>query len=86
MSDSEKGKKLYQSNKHFQHIANVMEHPLFKSFFREYFTDELSAKTMLILMKAYDQFPDEDPYIKLEKLKKFIDNHNNRKKLIDWIK
>ena len=33
------GRKLYQENKNYRKLCNIMEHPEFREFFDEYFKD-----------------------------------------------
>ena len=55
LNESEKqGRKIYQTNKHYRALANVMEHPLFKDFLDNYILDLDYAKSMIMFMKLYD--------------------------------
>lgn len=55
LDDSEKlGKKLYKDNSNYKAIANIMEHPEFRSFYNKHFTDWDSIKTIVMFLKLYE--------------------------------
>src|SRR5437867_782241 len=54
LEDSEQyGKFLYQNNKNYQLISNVMEHPEFRTFIDTYFNDYTDIDTILLFIKLY---------------------------------
>jgi len=57
------GRKLYKTNPHYRHLANVMEHPEFRSFYNKYFQDWDMARTIIMFMKIYESI---EKYSKIE--------------------
>ena len=55
------GKKLYKQNKHYKAIANVMEHPLFREFFDQYFSSPTDIETILGFLKVYKEIEKTSP-------------------------
>lgn len=83
-----KGKNIYRSNKHLRSLANVMEHPEFKSFVEEYMKDWDDTKNIVMFMKLYQAVgkysKDElSPYEKLAIVQEFIDDPEKRRKVCD---
>lgn len=82
-----KGQHLYKNNKTMQDVANVMEHPEFRSFVNKYFTDPVVAQSMLLLMKVYQVAEDSDPtatpYQKLNTVDAVMNNPKGRKFIHD---
>lgn len=90
-----KGQELYQTNKHYQKLANIMEHPEFREFFEEYMADWDTAKTILLFMKVYSAVEkysqiELTPYQKIAIVKDVLDDPDARQKVCDgmvkWIK
>lgn len=87
------GRLIYQNNKHYRKLLNVMEHPEFKEFFELYMKDWETTKTMLMFMKLYEtltkSFPKSTPYQRLFILKTLINDTKLRPKIIksmeEWI-
>ena len=71
------GRKIYQSNKHLRNLANVMEHPEFRSFYQDYMSDPETLKTMITFMKVYEEIEcrskiELTPYQKIGLVQKVI--------------
>lgn len=49
----ESGRTLYQSLPAYRDMANVLEHPLFRSFYMEYLSDPVTCDAMLLHMHLY---------------------------------
>lgn len=47
------GKSLYQSNKFYRDLANILEHPMFKQFFNEHFTNTSKIDVILMFINLY---------------------------------
>lgn len=88
------GRKLYHGNKSLKDISNVMEHPEFQNFFKTYFTDWLSVKSIMMLMKIYeklnDDFSDLNGYQRLALVYELMGDSDSRGKVADgiseWVK
>ena len=86
------GIEVYQKNDVFKSLANVMEHPEFKSFFDKYFENPTEAQTMLMFMKICQKItendPDASPYEKLALVNKIMKDREFRPvvvgKFLDW--
>lgn len=76
------GKKIYQSNKFFRSLANLMEHPEFKSVFKEHFKSWNDIKLFVMFLKLYqkigDQFPDFNGYQKISLVKSLVETSSTR--------
>lgn len=76
------GKKIYQSNKFFRSLANLMEHPEFKSVFKEHFKSWDDIKLFFMFLKLYqkigDQFPDFNGYQKISLVKSLVETSSTR--------
>jgi len=76
------GKKVYQSNKFFRSLANLMEHPEFKSVFKEHFKSWDDIKLFVMFLKLYqnigDQFPDFNGYQKISLVKSLVETSSTR--------
>jgi hypothetical protein len=76
------GKKIYQSNKFFRSLANLMEHPEFKSVFKEHFKSCDDIKLFVMFLKLYqkigDQFPDFNGYQKISLVKSLVETSSTR--------
>ena len=82
------GQLIYQTNKHYQRLANVMEHPEFRQFFNEYMQDWETAKTILLFMKLYSAIEkcsqiELTPYQKIAIVKDVLDDPEARRKVCD---
>ena len=55
------GKMLYKQNKNYRTIANVMEHPEFRNFFKENFSNWDSVKTVIMFLKLYEEIEKVSP-------------------------
>ena len=94
-ANNEHGKILYKNNSQFQRLSNLMEHPEYRAFFRDYMNDWQTAKTMIMFMKLYEAIEnrcekDLSPYEKISILDNIINNSELRQKVcsefIDWTK
>lgn len=47
------GKYLYQNNKFYRDLANILEHPMYKSFFQEHFTSTNRIEVILMFINLY---------------------------------
>jgi hypothetical protein len=76
------GKKLYQNNKFFHDLSNLLEHPAFKSLLKEYFNSWDNIQIFTMFLKTYekigDQFPNFNGYQKLFLVKSLINNSKLR--------
>jgi len=76
------GKKIYQSNKFFRSLANLMEHPEFKSVFKEHFKSWDDIKLFVMFLKVYqkigDQFSDFNGYQKISLVKSLVETSSTR--------
>ena len=76
------GKKIYQSNKFFRSLVNLMEHPEFKSVFKEHFKSWDDIKLFVMFLKLYqnigDQFPDFNGYQKISLVKSLVETSSTR--------
>lgn len=90
----QKGKKIYNQNKFYQKIVNLMEHPEFREFFDKYLNDWEDIKLIIAFMKTYEMIEknilDEhkekiNGYHKLYILDQLFKNKNSRKKIINEI-
>jgi hypothetical protein len=50
----EKGRQLYSSNKNYQRIVKLMEHPDFREFYDEYLRDVSTTKSVFLFLKLYE--------------------------------
>jgi hypothetical protein len=79
------GKKIYNDNNFYRSLANIMEHPEFRTFINSYVNDVYDLNVILKFMKLYDMIEKKDStlngYHKLSILKNFIDNSNIRYKI-----
>lgn len=91
----EKGRQIYQNNEHFRRLANVMEHPEFREFYKEYMQDWDSVKMIVMFMKMYEAIEKHSkveltPYQKISVVKDVIDDGELRQKvcqgLSEWVK
>lgn len=89
-----RGQKLYQENKHYRRLANVMEHPEFREFFDEYMKDWDSTKTILMFMKMYEAIEKHSdielkPYQKIAVVEEMISDEKLRQQVClginNWI-
>lgn len=55
------GKRLYKQNENYRTIANVMEHPEFRNFFKKYFSEWDNVKTVLMFLKIYEEIEKVSP-------------------------
>jgi hypothetical protein len=86
----EKGRQIYKTNDNFRRLANVMEHPEFREFFKLYMQDWESSKMIIMFMKMYDALEKHSkvelsPYQKLSIIKDIIDDGEMRQKVCDGI-
>lgn len=84
------GRKIYDNNKHFQKLANIMEHPEFRQFYNEYMQDWDNIKLIITFMKIYEAIEKHStlnltPYQKIAILKEAIDNAQIREKICQGI-
>jgi hypothetical protein len=84
------GKKIYNSNKHLRKLANIMEHPEFRSFYQDYMSDPETLKTMLIFMKIYEAIElhsnvELTPYQKIGLVQKVIQDTEMRSRICSGI-
>ena len=81
------GRKLYQENKNYRKLCNIMEHPEFREFFDEYFKDWSDTKTILMFMKLYQEIEKQMPvltgYQKISVLNNAFKNPKIRRSLIE---
>ena len=80
------GKKLYQQNKNYKSLVNCLEHPEFREFFDNNFSDKDSIKTILIYMKLYQQIEKMSPvelngYQKIAIVDKAMKNSDFRQRI-----
>jgi hypothetical protein len=86
----EKGRHIYQTNENFRRLANVMEHPEFREFFKLYMQDWESTKVIVMFMKMYEALEKHSkveltPYQKLSIVKDVIDDSEMRQKVCQGI-
>lgn len=82
-----RGRLLYRNNSNYRNIVNVMEHPEFKEFFKNYFQDWTNTKTILMFMKLYEAIEKESNipltgYQKLAILDDIINDRQIRQKVV----
>lgn len=85
-----KGRDIYNNNKHYQKIANLMEHPEFRDFYNKYLKDWDTAKTIIMFMQIYEGVEKHSnvelsPYQKICIVKSIIDDSETRKKLCSYV-
>ena len=76
-----------------KNIANVMENPEVKDFFKKYFKDWTDVKSMVMLMKVYEKldenFDDLNGYQKLALLYEIIGDSKSRQhvceSMTNWV-
>lgn len=56
-----KGRELYRINGTLRDVANVMEHPEFRTFIDKYFCDPMLAQSILMFLKVYELAEESDP-------------------------
>ncbi len=80
------GQELYQVNEIYKNMCNTLEHPEFKQFFQENFSDWHSTKHTLMLIKAYEAIGQKleglSPYSKLAILHTALQNRETRQQLV----
>lgn len=78
----EEGKSLYKSNKNYQTMANLMEHPLFKDFYNNFMTDKTDAVTAFMYMTLYKYVekgnPTASPYTKIAMVHRILSQREMR--------
>lgn len=79
------GENVYNTNKTFKHLANVMEHPEFRSFIDKYFKTPSDTDAMLMFIKVY-QYIDKShpmltPYQKIGLLHAAMNNKKYRENI-----
>ncbi len=83
---TEMGKDVYRDNPFFRTLAEFMEHPMLRTFYDEYFTQQRVDST-LFFMWAYrrieEQKPDLQPYEKLTVLNHIIHTKSLREQAFD---
>lgn len=85
------GRHLYQTNKTFRDLGNIMAHPEFRKFIETYFDDSAVVNVMIMFIKIYQQIEKDckvelTEYQKLALVHKIILNQNTRIDAIDWYK
>lgn len=81
------GMHIYQNNKTFRDIANVMEHPEFSNFFDKYFMNKYDANAMFNMLITYKRLEEIyninlTPYQKISILSNIFSNSQLRKKIL----
>lgn len=85
LEETEKnGRNLYNTNDTYKSIANVMEHPEFRTFFNKNFSDWDDVKTILMFLKLYQEIETSFPaklngYQKISILDSLIKNKDIRR-------
>lgn len=84
------GRDIYNNNKHYQKIANLMEHPEFRDFYNKYLKDWDTAKTIIMFMQIYEgvekhSTTELSPYQKICIVKSIIDDSETRKKICSYM-
>jgi len=84
------GRDIYNNNKHYQKIANLMEHPEFRDFYNKYLKDWDTAKTIIMFMQIYEGVEKHStieltPYQKICIVKGIIDDTESRKKICSYV-
>lgn len=79
------GRSIYQSNEHYHRLANFMEHPEFREFYKTYMKDWESTKVIIMFMKIYESIEksskddhDLSPYQKIAIVKQIIEDSELR--------
>jgi len=78
------GKLIYQTNPHYHQIATIMEHPEFRRFYNQHFSDLLSLKVIMMFLKTYEEIEklssvELSPFQKIAVLKSVVDSHEPRR-------
>jgi hypothetical protein len=73
------GQDLYKKNKHYQNLANAMEHPLSREIYDKYLSEWNNAKTMIMFMQLYEKIGDNfNGYQKIALIDQIIKNSSYR--------
>lgn len=83
------GKNIYKNHEFFRKLANLLEHPEYKSLFKEHFQSPDSIKLFITFVKLYekigDQFPDFNGYHKVSLMKSLINTSTTRQVICEEV-
>tara|TARA_Y100000389_G_scaffold127415_1_gene124736 strand:+ start:627 stop:956 length:330 start_codon:yes stop_codon:yes gene_type:complete len=75
------GRKIYKNNNFFKSLADIMEHPIFKNFVKNYIKDQTDLKVVFIFMNMYNYLEEKynfTSYQKIAIIKKLMSNSVSR--------
>ena len=82
------GIKLYDSNKNYKNIANVMENDEFRKLYNNFFDDPVDMKMIISFMKVYEHIEKTSQvplsrYQKISIMDKMFKNRDIRREIVN---
>jgi hypothetical protein len=86
----EKGRKLYKTNKNYERIVKLMEHPDFREFYDEYLRDISTTKSVFLFLKLYEAIEARSsvpltPFEKIALINEVVSDPEKREQLCEGV-